>query len=189
MEDKPGLFGRLEGALEKYTDRERRLLMIMAIIVPLMLVTLIGSMTFRSLGKLNDKIEDQRAVLSDLFAERVNFVESQLAEEALNEQLENNNLQLASFIEARANDAGVARPRNFRDQTLPLGEGGIEEVETTTTFTDMTPADLDNLMVEILTAPELVYVRRLTLAPGRGRDANGLQVELTLVTYRRSGGS
>ncbi len=184
MSEENDIFSRIEGALEKFSDRERKLLLIMFVSVSTMFVVLGTALAMGKISKLNEGIDEQRAVLTQLLAQRGEFLANEAAEEALNARLENNDLRFASFIEAQADNAGISSPQGFQDREQPIDDGRIIAVEGSTTFSGISIEDLDNFMQEVYASGEMVYVQRIEFQPMRRRNAEGLQVELTFVTYR-----
>ena len=149
-----------------------------------MFVVLGGTFALKNISKLNDKLEQQHAVLNELLIQRESILASKIEEEALNDRLENNDLRFASFIEAQAQNAGIPEPQGFQEREQPIADGEIIAVEGSTTFSGITIEDLDAFMQEVYESRELVYVQRIEFQPMRRRNTEGLQIELTFVTFR-----
>jgi hypothetical protein len=190
-----GMASRLLSRFESLNPRERTLLLVLAgILVPGLSAVLLY-VRFGQLSELNRQNDLRRDVIAELLAERDQFAAAAAAEEALEEALDNNTLRLSSFVESRATELGVPVPNDFDDLNTPA-TGGIETIVTVAKFASMQLGDLDELLNDIESSPELVYIRGISVAPARGtssrRGSSGaatpgsLQVELTLATFRRA---
>ncbi|MCB9506088.1 MAG: hypothetical protein H6697_00295 [Myxococcales bacterium] len=182
-EQQASRLARVGAALEGLSERERRLVALMLVVVGMTVVVLTTYGVTTALSSRDEAIESKRAALQLLIEQRDTFVAASTEAAAIREQLSDNNLRLSTFIEGRAAAAGIPRPREFDDSTQPL-EGNITAEVTSAEFASLSFAQLQSLMSAIEGTDELVYVQQLAFSPAR-RGAEGLQLEVTLRTYKR----
>jgi hypothetical protein len=181
------LTSRLAARFAQFTPRERVLLAIMAAVLGSGLIFVVSWTALGSMRELASGNTERRDVILDLLAERDAIVAARAEQTALTEKLANNTLRLSSFIESTATRVGLPAPTEFNDRQTPR-EGGITAFETTATFNGVDLADFDRLMNEFRNTDELVFIQSVSIEPGRGRSAETMVAEVTLVTYRRSEG-
>ena len=183
MTTTPTRMERVEAALSRLSEREQKLLVVMVVVVATMMIA-IGSYTVgTALDERRERVETKRASLETLLTRRQTFLADAAEADRLREQLTENELRLSTFIEGRAGRAGIPRPREFRDSTQPL-DGDVTAHITTATFAEITLEQMQALLTSIEGAEELVYTRQLSFQPER-RGSGGLQLELTLTTFRQ----
>ncbi len=178
---------RVEAQLSRFSAREQILLGVMVVVLGCLLVVAVAVLMNARASALDQRISDQREVLAMLVEERDAYRVNAAENARIEELLASNDLRLSSFIEARAGRLSIARPREFRDQEQAL-DGGVEAESTTAEFAGMEIEQLSALLTAIEEAEELVFTRQIAVAPAR-RGNEGLEVELTLVTFKRTGGT
>ena len=177
---------RLRAWFDEREPREQRLLKAAGVTFLLMISVLLANTVFSGSQGRTDRIEAQRAALA-LLAERHQDYRRQTDERRrFDERLERNTLRLSTFLEGQATQLGIPRPTDFRDHQQPLAsDPSILAVETTATFPPMTLQNLLDLAEAITTSDQLVHIHNLRVQPAR-RQGSGLEVEITLMTYRRT---
>lgn len=183
------LLDKLATFYDERTEREQKLLIAMAVTAVLMVLTLMTVLIQSTLVGGREEVAEQRAALRAIATEGSAYLAEVSSVEDLDERLSTNTLRLSSFLEGRASQLNVPRPREFRDHQTPVGNApGIVQIETTATFPPMTLDQLLDLTEEIEASGELVYIHGVRVQPTRRGEANQLDVEMTLITFRRSGG-
>ena len=182
----PPAIERLRARVAELTERERKLLLLMAVTGVLFLLLFGNLIVGNALDGLRDGNQQRRAALNELIHERERFLTEVAQAERLDARLESNRLRLSSFIETQASQAGVPRPREFRDHTQPVGQTGITAHETTVSFPSMSFEQLLDLLNSFEDSGELVFIQTLRVSPAR-RGEHGLDADITLATYRRTG--
>lgn len=176
---------RLLTWFEELSEREQKLLGVMLVVVSLgvFLVASFGiSSAFEKVDAQNERL---RGALDAVLQQRDTFRSRAAAAQLAQSKLETNTLRLSSFIEARATRLGLASPRGFTDRQTPR-EDGITAFETTAQFQGLDLTQLDQLLNEFRNTDELVYIQEVQVDPSRARTTTGLDVRVTLVTYRRT---
>ncbi len=177
--------GRIASAFAGLSDRERVLLAIMVVVLGTLATVALSYMATTRMSELQTEIDSKRGALALIAEQRESYARNAAQNAELQEQLQDNRLRLSTFIESRARQASLSPPREFRDNTLPV-DGGVTLVTTTAQFESVELEQLEAFMTTIESSDELVFSRNLAVSPAR-RGSTGLQVELTLSTYRRSG--
>lgn len=176
---------RMRERWEQLSSRERTLLTAWVAIMALGLTSIAIYQATTTLGHLAEGNDDRREAIAMLLAERDDFrarIEQSRTEQ---EKLDNNELRLSSFIEAAATRQGIRSPSEYNDRR-EVRDNGIAAMQTTAVFPSMDMVQLDELLNAFQNTEELVYIEQVAVEPPRGRNAEGLQVEVTLVTYERA---
>lgn len=178
---------RMRERWEQLSSRERLLLVVWVAVMLVGLTSIGVYKTITTLGELNESNDERRATIELLLAERDDFRARLERTRSEQEKLEDNTLRLSSFIEAAATRQGVRSPSEYNDRREDR-EDGIAAIQTTAVFPSMDMVQLDELLNTFQNTEELVYIQQVAVEPPRGRNTEGLQVEVTLVTYERSTG-
>lgn len=187
MEERvPKAVETLQARFAQLTDRERKLLVLLAAVAVVFLLMLANLFVGNAFAALRDGNDDRRAALELLIAERDRFLLEQQQARTLEARLDGNQLRLSSFVETTASQTGVPRPREFRDHSQPVGQTGVTSIETTASFPSMSFEQLIDLLNAFEDSGELVFVQSLRITPAR-RGEHGLDADITLATYRRTG--
>lgn len=177
------LADRFEAALARFSDRERMLLGVMMLVFATLAVLGVTFVVRGRLADLHEGIEARRDALQLLATQADEYRRNSAYNDALREQLANNQIRLSTFIEGRAGRANIPRPREFRDAQQVL-EGGITMYTTTADFGGIEFEQMQRLLQSIEEADELVFTRQVAVAPAR-RGGNGIDLEVTLATYKQ----
>lgn len=177
---------RLAQAFAKLSDRERVLLGVMFVVLGSLAAIALTYVSSQRMAELQDEIDAKRTVLTELTTQRDDYLRNAARNAEIREQVRTANLRLSTFIEGRARAARLPTPREFSDNTQPL-DGGVTLVTSTAQFASVELEQLEDMMRDIETSDELVFTRNLSVSPA-SRGADGMQVEVTLSTYRRSSG-
>ncbi len=180
MNENPTLMDRLDTLMERFTERERKLLIVMVISVGTMLCVLIGYNVSTTLADIQEEITEKREALDLLVSNREEFQVNSSRNSMLREQLADNSVRLSTFIEGKSGRASMGRPREFRDNEFDL-DGGVTMRSTTAEWASVEPDQVFRFLNSIEADDELVYVRQVAVTPAR--RAEGLELEVTLVTY------
>lgn len=178
---------RVQSALSGLTERERKLLGIMLLIV----VGLGGFFFFNSMRlkttEYREGITARREAIDDLLANRDEYAAQIAAQRRTQEQLQNNQLSLATFVETQSRSLQITRPSNFSDSRQPVaGNESVTAHSTEVTFPAMSLQQLSDFVNAVARSRELVYVQRIELE--QPRNASAFQVTMRLATYRPSEG-
>ena len=180
MSDNPSLMDKLDSFMERFSERERKLLMVMVVSVGTMLCVVFGFTAQRTLSDMQEEIAAKREALDLLVSHRDEFRTNAIRNATLRAQLANNEVRLSTFIEGKSGRASMGRPSEFRDNEFDM-EGGVTMRSTTAEWTSVEPQQILRFLDSVQNAGELVYVRQVSVAPAR--RAEGLQLEVTLVTF------
>ena len=180
MVENPTLMDRLDAFMERFSERERKLLMVMVLCVGTMLCVVFTLTVQRTLADMREDIEEKREALDLLIQYREDFRQNAARNAVIRNQLANNDVRLSTFIESKAGRASLGRPQEFRDNEFDM-DGGVTMRSTTAEWSSVEPAQIIRFLDSVESAEELVYVRQVAVAPAR--RAEGLQLEVTLVTF------
>lgn len=176
----------LQARVAQLTERERKLLLLLGLVAVVFLLMLGNLFVGNAFSAMRDGNEDRRAALDLLITERERFLFEQEQARSLDARLDGNQLRLSSFVETTASQSGVPRPREFRDHSQPVGQTGVTSIETTVSFPSMSFEQLIDLLNAFEDSGELVFIQSLRITPAR-RGEHGLDADITLATYRRTG--
>lgn len=180
MNETPSLMDRLDTFMERFSERERKLLMVMVVCVGTMLCVLFSFTVRNTLVDMQEEIAEKREALDLLVQHRDEFRANAVRNATLRAQLANNEVRLSTFIEGKSGRASMGRPSEFRDNEFEM-DGGVTMRSTTAEWTSVEPEQMLRFLDSVENADELVYVRQVSVAPAR--RAEGLQLEVTLVTF------
>lgn len=183
------LLDKLATFYDERTEREQKLLLIMGVTAILMVLTLAFLLIQSSLVGGRQKVQAQRQALAAISTQGSDFLAEAASMEDFEERLDSNAIRLSSFLESSASRADSPRPHEFRDHQSPVGNApGVVQVETTATFPPMTMDQFLDLTDEIESSDELVFIHGLRVQPSRRGEQHQLDVEMTIITFRRSAG-
>jgi type II secretory pathway component PulM len=185
MSERTPLATRLAERWEQFTPRERSLLLVMLGVLLSGVVLITTYTTWQKFSALQSENDARREILGQLLAQRDTFRARAEQSARVQEQLEDNDLRLSTFIESSATRAGMARPTDFTDREQQR-DGNIVAMETSAMFPSVEMQQLTDLLNEVESTDELVFVQQVKVSPPRGRNAEGLQATITLVTYQKS---
>ena len=183
MASAPTTYERIGQVLARFSERERVLLVAMVCVLGALLVTSLGYLGSQKLGSLSDDNEAKRAAIASIIREREAITAKMMQRERLNDQLENNDLRMNSFVEQRASALGIRRPTEFTERQ-EQATAGVTEFLTTVEFPQLSPRELDDFLREVYFSEELVHIRTIETEQSR-RSPSDLTANITLATYRR----
>ena len=180
MVENPTLMDRLDAFMERFSERERKLLMVMIVCVGTMLCVVFSLTVQRTLADMQEEIAEKREALDLLIEHRDEFRQNAARNEIIRSQLADNQVRLSTFIEGKAGRASLGRPHEFRDNEFEM-DGGVTMRSTTAEWRAVEAPQIVRFLDSVESAEELVFVRQVSVAPARRAD--GLQLEVTLVTF------
>jgi hypothetical protein len=180
MNETPSILDRLDLFMERFSERERKLLIIMVISVGTMFSVVFGVTAQRTLSDMQEEIAEKREALELLVQHRDEYRANAIRNATLRAQLANNTVRLSTFIEGKSGRASMGRPHEFRDNEFNM-DGGVTMRSTTAEWNSAEPEQILRFLDSVESADELVYVRQVSVAPAR--RAEGLEFEVTLVTF------
>lgn len=181
MSESNGLMGRVTQAFAELSERERKLLAVMVVVLSIMALTLVTYLTSIRLADANDRIEDQREALALLATQREAFLENSAITERINDQVNNNSVRLSTFIEGRARQARLNTPRSIDDGQTPRTDVVLHTA--TAEFTGVELEQFQNFMELVEQSDELVFTHQIELAPSR--RGGGMDLSVTVGTFKR----
>ena len=180
------VLANLKAKFEERSERERTLLLAMAGTLSLLAVILIVGLSLQKAGRLEDELTGKRQALTQLLAQRDTFMERVEARSSREEKLRKNTLRLSSFIEDQAREAGLGRPREFKDTQEPVpGRAEVTAHRTTVRIEDVSFEQFKDLLTSIADTEELVFIEKVGMNASKKKDSpDHMDVELSLVTYK-----
>lgn len=184
------VWANLKAKFDGLSERERTLLLAMLGTLSLLAVVLIVGLSLQRAGRLEDELMGKRQALTQLLAQRDTFVERVEARNSREEKLRKNKLRLSSFIEDQAREAGLGRPREFKDSQEPVpGRSEVTAHRTTVRIEDVSFEQFKELLSSIADTDELVFIEKVGMNASKKKDSpDHMDVELSLVTYEMGGG-
>lgn len=184
------VMANLKAKFDGLSERERTLLLAMLGTLSLLAVVLVVGLSLQRAGRLEDELMGKRQALTQLLAQRDTFVERVEARNSREEKLRKNKLRLSSFIEDQAREAGLGRPREFKDSQEPVpGRSEVTAHRTTVRIEDVSFEQFKELLSSIADTDELVFIEKVGMNASKKKDSpDHMDVELSLVTYEMGGG-
>lgn len=179
--------------IENLSDRERKLLFAMVIILPLLAMIVLVGVIHGSLSEVETQTMEYRQSLEMLsiaaptIAERKQKAsgDNELSAKFTDEAMRNNELKLTSFVATQAAAVNISVD-SYDEQKIPLGSNkeGPMVVEKQLRV-DINEAEMDKLLKlleRIETAEEPVVIKRLDLRRQR-RNPGEVRVRLVVSTF------
>lgn len=180
-------FNRARAAFLGLTDREQKLIGVLAVILIGMLLFFLISGQMRKTKEWRQGSEERRAAISQLISSRSEYAAAVLETKELNFKLDANPVSIPSFVESRTRRLSIMAPTNFRDSRQPVGGNpDVTAISTEIVFPELTLTQLSDFAREIENAPELLYIQRIDLK--ERRNADGFEVTMQLTTYQNTRG-
>lgn len=178
-------FQRARAAFLGLTDREQKLIALLAFILLAMLAFLLINGQVRKTNEWRSGSEERRAAISQVIAKRGEYAVAIEEMQTLNFKLNAQPVSIASFVESRTRSLSISAPTNFRDSRAPVaGNPAVTALSTEVVFPEMDLAQLSDFAREVAEAEELLYIQRIDLKPRR--NAEGYEVTMQLTTYQNS---
>lgn len=184
------VMANLKAKFDGLSERERTLLLAMLGTLSLLAVVLVVGLSLQRAGRLEEELMGKRQALTQLLAQRDTFVERVEARNSREEKLRKNKLRLSSFIEDQAREAGLGRPREFKDSQEPVpGRSEVTAHRTTVRIEDVSFEQFKELLSSIADTDELVFIEKVGMNASKKKDSpDHMDVELSLVTYEMGTG-
>lgn len=185
----------MQDKINALSPREKRLLLIMGIIMPVLVMAVIIGLFNRSLTKVQDQTRAYQKSLDLLAATASYYRESQVSQDdggipALftEEVLTKNPVKLTGFLAARASEAGVS-PSSYDTEDIPLGSSSankgqpiVTEKKISIDIRDTQVDDLLKFLRVIETSGEPVVIKRIDLR-GNARTPGQVRARVEVSTY------
>ncbi len=182
-------YNRGPGVLSRLNSREKLLLLLMVLIFGSMFLFIFGKKFLSGSGDAEAQLEQYENALELLSLRQDDFIENVREREELQAQLENNELQLRTFLEQECGATNVAVPSNYNDSVIPQrdpnsGEASYVEYETVATIPSVEPVNLSRLLHRIANSEHLILIKAIDIRPARRGGGGRYEVRLTVSTYR-----
>jgi hypothetical protein len=176
----------LRSKFDALSQREQTLLLAMVGTLSLLGVVLVVGLTRPRSSALEEQLLGKREALTQLLAERDTFMERITARSDREAKLKKNSLRLSSFVEDQAREAGLGRPREFKDTQEPVpGRSEVTAHRTTVRIEDVSFEQFKDLLTSIADTDELVFIEKVGMNAAKKKEAGDhMDVELSLVTYK-----
>jgi hypothetical protein len=176
----------LRSKFDELSERERNLLLAMVGTLSLLAVIVVVGLSLQKSSRLEAELMGKREALTQLLAQRDTFMERITARTDREEKLKKNTLRLSSFVEDQAREAGLGRPREFKDTQEPVpGRAEVTAHRTTVRIEDVSFEQFKDLLTSIADTDELVFIEKVGMNAAKKKEApDHMDVELSLVTYK-----
>ncbi|QDG50118.1 hypothetical protein FIV42_05025 [Persicimonas caeni] len=191
---KQSLSAKMSDAYSDLTDREQKLVIAMAIILPLVVLALIVGIFSRSLGDIESQTQAYENALELVAAGGPSYLEKKnagegsggLADQFTEEILTNNEVKLTSFIASKASAAGV-KVSSYDSEEIPIGSGDksgpiIVEKRVKVDIRDAQHDELLKFLEEIETSGEPVVIKRIDMR-GKHRSPGEVRARVEVSTF------
>jgi type II secretory pathway component PulM len=190
------LSNKLSESYSGLTDREQKLVVAMAIILPLVLITLVIGLFVRSLDDVESQTRTYENALELVAAGGPSYLEQKndgsdadsLAAQFTEEVLTNNEVKLTSFIAAKASSAGI-KVSSYDSEEIPIGSKSgdksgqlIIEKRVKIDIQDAQSDELLKFFEEIEASDEPVIVKRIDLR-GQRRSPGEVRARVEVSTF------
>lgn len=193
---KQSLTAKLSESYSNLTDREQKLVVAMAIVLPLVVVALVVGIFSRSLGSIESQTQSYENALELVAAGGPAYLNSKnagdgsggLADQFTEEVLTNNQVKLTSFIASKASAAGV-KVSSYDSEEIPIGSKSgdksgpiIVEKRVKVDIRDAQNKDLLKFLEEIETSGEPVVIKRIDVR-GKHRSPGEVRARVEVSTF------
>lgn len=176
---------RARAAFLGLTDREQKLIGLLAIILVAMLAFVLINGQVQRTNEWRSGSEARRDAISQVIAKRNEYAVAVEQAQTLNFKLNAQPVSIASFVESRTRRLSITAPTNFRDSRQPVaGNPDVTALSTEIVFPEMDLAQLSDFAREVADAEELLYIQRIDLKPRR--NAEGYEITMQLTTYQNT---
>ncbi len=179
------LMSNLQEWFATLSERERRLTAFAGLAATVFLVFLVMFTSANTANAIRLRTQTKITQLAQIQSLATGYREQKAAQEAVEQQLANSNVRLASFLEQQATDTGVPLPSITPkpDQTLE-GTKIIESV-VELTVTDVKLSRLIEFMNRIESGPGMVKIKNVRLEPRVAQE--NVTAWLSVATYHTKG--
>lgn len=185
----------LSEKFSELSDREKKMVIAMAVILPLLAMVLVIGVFSRSLTDIEDQTRSYQQSLDLVAAAGPTYLKSQqsadkdgMADIFTEEVLEDNPVKLTGFIAARANEAGV-NPSSYDTEDIPIGSKSGDKsgpiIVEKKVKVDIRQVQIDNFLKfleAIETSGEPVVIKRIDLR-GRARTPGDVRARVEVSTF------
>jgi len=185
----------LSDKFEALSPREKKMLVAMAIIMPILVMIVISGLFSRSLGSIEDQTHEYQNSLDLLAVAGPIYLKNQaptdqdtLAALFTEEVLADNPVKLTGFMAARATEAGVS-PNSYDTEEIPLGSASADKSQPmlfeNKVRVDIRATQIDDLLkfLEVIeTSGEPVVIKRIDLR-GNARVPGEVRARVEVSTF------
>lgn len=177
-------FQALRDKWERLSQRERTMVGALGVTFVLMVTMIVGFLISDGLSTLEERNADMRQALRDLETKRDSYVRNKAKTAQLDARMGQVPVQLASYVEDAAKDAGFKISETSDRPPVAAGKGFTEH-SLEVNLRDVNLEQLSKFLKAIETGRSLVVVTALNV---RTRDDKHqqLDVEMTVSTYERA---
>lgn len=174
----------LRDRYERLSQRERKLVALLGVTFIVMLTLIVGFLITDGLSSMEERNADMRQALRDIESHREAYLKLKSRTAQLESRLGRSSVQLGSFLEQCAKDAGLDIPESNERPPAQAGKQWVERA-VDLRLTRVKLEALTDFMRRIETGPNLVVVSALSV---RVRDDKHeeLDVEMTVSTWERA---
>jgi hypothetical protein len=182
----PLLQNRIDALRDRYerlSQRERTLVMAFFVALGLMFALISTFLILDKLSSLDERNADMRQALKDIDSKRELYIQAKQQLGAVESRIPQGQMQLGSFLETAAKEAGLAIPEQKEQRPTSVGNYTERSLEL-----DLTRVKLDqlaNFLRRVETGPQLVVVSALHLNT-RDDKHQELDAHVMVTTWERS---
>ncbi len=195
---KQSLSAKLRDFYAGLTDREQKLVVAMAVVLPLVVVALVIGVFNRSLSEIESQSQSYENALELVSAGGAEFAKKQnaqdedsgLAAQFTDEVLDDNQVKLTSFIASKATAAGVS-VSSYDSEEHPIGSSSgsksgpiIVERRVKVDIRDARHDDILKFLEQIESSGEPVVIKRVDLR-GKARSPGEVRARVEVSTFDR----
>ncbi len=167
----------------RMAERERRLFVVFAMTLGLLVVFVGGYLVSTDIADTNSRNDDMRAALKAIARNRIEYLEAKQKMRAMEVRLGSTTPQLAADMEAAAKEVGVQIPETNERTPAPIGRRYLEHnVDVKLRQVDL--KQLGKFLYRLETGGHLIYVTRLSVRR-RFAERDKLDIELTATSIER----
>jgi hypothetical protein len=167
----------------RMAERERRLFVVFAMTLGLLVVFVGGYLFSSDIADTNSKNDDMRAALKAIARNRIEYLEAKQKMRAMEVRLGDTTPQLATDMEAAAKEVGVQIPETNERTAAPIGRRYLEHnVDVKLRQVDL--KQLGKFLYRLETGGHLIYVTRISVRR-RFAERDKLDIELTATSIER----
>lgn len=168
---------------ERLSQRERTMVAAMGITFVIMVTLIVGFLITDGLSSMEEHNAEMRQALRDLDTQRDNYLRNKAKTAQMETRLGAQPVQLQSYLEAAAKDAGIEIPESDERPAAPAGKKYIERT-LHLRLKAVTLEQLTKFMKAVETGKSLVIVTELELHT-RDDKHEQLDVDMAVSTFER----
>lgn len=193
---KQSLSAKISESYSELTEREKKLVVAMAIVVPLVVLALVVGIFSRSLGDIESQTNSYENALELVAAGGPDFMKRQNTQSGAggvpslftDEVMTDNEVRLTSFVASKATAAGV-KVSSYDSEEIPIGSKNdqsgpiIIEKLVKVDIRDAQHKDLLKFLEEIETSGEPVVIKRIDMRGMRRAEPGEVRARVEVATY------